>query len=191
MREPDVKIRRREIEIDKEVLFAGRFLLVKIGSGMPLINSLVEASKSYGVASSYFKEIVKDIETGSPMEEALERAMTYCPSKKFQKILFQITNALKIGIDVTKSLEAVLDQITNEQLLEIKKYGKKLNSVTLFYMLLAVVLPSLGMTMLIVLISFSPITIDLTLFIVILFFLAIIQFFFITIFRTIRPKVNI
>ncbi|HEY9702522.1 MAG TPA: hypothetical protein V6C58_08755, partial [Allocoleopsis sp.] len=36
----DVAMRKREREIDRDVLFAGRFLLVKLNSGKPLINSL-------------------------------------------------------------------------------------------------------------------------------------------------------
>ena len=55
----DVAISRREQEIDRDVLFAGRFLLVKLNSGKPLINAIVDASKSYGVASKFFKEIIK------------------------------------------------------------------------------------------------------------------------------------
>ena len=77
------------------------------------------------------------------MEEALEKACNTTPSKKFKKILFQINNALKIGVDVSVSLESTLEEISQEQLVEIQRYGKKLNSMTMFYMLLAIVAPSL------------------------------------------------
>ncbi len=191
MKRADAKIMKRKKDIDKEVLFAGRFLLVKLNSGRPLMNSLVDASKSYGVASKYFKEIVHDIELGKPIEEALEKASIYSPSRNFRKILFQISNALKIGIDVSKFLEATLEHISHEQLIEIQRYGKKLNSVTMFYMLFAVVLPSLGMTLLVVIGSFLNIQMDINLFVVVLFFLIILEFMFITVFKSIRPNVNI
>ena len=186
-----VKISKRAKDIDKEVLFAGRFLLVRLNAGVPLINALVEASKSYGIASKYFKEIVRDIELGTPIEKALDNAVNYSASKKFKQILFQINNALKTGTDVSDCLEATLDEISQEQLIEIKRYGKKLNSVTLMYMLVAVVLPSLGMTLFVVIASLTSIQVDLTIFLVFVFFLFIIDIFFLAIFRSIRPNVNI
>lgn len=191
MRIADVKIHRMAKEIDREVLFAGRFLLVKLQSGRPLILALQEASKSYGVASRYFQEIVHDIDIGTPLEEALLKASRYSPSAKFRKIIFQISNALRIGVDVTHFLEAILDEISHEQLLEIQKYGKKLNSLTMFYMLFSIVVPSLGISLFITLISMISASINLTTFLIINFFIVIMEFFSLTIFRSIRPTVNI
>ncbi|MBU1975442.1 MAG: type II secretion system F family protein [Nanoarchaeota archaeon] len=191
MRQVQVVIRRREKDIDREVLFAGRFLLIKLNTGEPLINALVEASKSYGVANKYFKEIVREIELGTPLEQALEMESYYTPSQKFRKILFQITNALKIGIDVSNFLSSILDEIAEEQLIEIKRYGKKLNSMTLFYMLIAIVVPSLGVTIFIVVASLVSLAMPLGAFMIIVFFLALVQLIFISAFKMIRPDVNI
>jgi pilus assembly protein TadC len=187
----DARISKRAKAIDKDALFAGRFLLIKLNSGKPLINALVEASQSYGVANTYFKEIVRNIELGTPLEKALDTASDACPSKKMKKVLFQINNALKIGIDVTQNLEAVLEEIAAEQLVEIQRYGKKLNSLTLFYMLLAVVVPSLGMTMFIVVAGLVSLDIGPSSFFVFAFFLIIIELAFLSIFKSIRPNVNI
>jgi pilus assembly protein TadC len=191
MRTVDVKIRKLAKEIDRDVLFAGRFLLIKLNSGKPLMNAIIDASNSYGVANRYFKEIVRDIELGTPLEDALEKASRYSPSDKMQRILFQISNALKIGVDVTNFLEAILDEIAEDQLLEIKSYGRKLSGITMFYMLFAIVIPSLGITMLIAIVSLVNIQIDFGLFMLFLFGLIIIEFIFITIFKSIRPNVNI
>ena len=185
------RIIKRRKEIDRDVLFAGRFLLVKLNSGKPLMNALVEASKSYGTASTYFKDIIRDIELGKPIELALQEESEYSPSDKFRKILFQISNALKIGIDVTEFLDATLTDIANEQMIEIQRYGKKLNSLTLFYMLIAVVLPSLGLTIFIIILSLASVTIDAVFFGAILFFLAVLQGMFLIMYKTIRPDINI
>jgi pilus assembly protein TadC len=187
----DTKIHKKAKEIDKDVLFAGRFLLIKLNSGKPLINSLMEASQSYGVANVYFKQIIKNIELGTPLEKALEVASDECPSKKMKRVIFQISSALKIGIDVTQNLEAVLEEIAYEQLIEIQRYGKKLNSLTLFYMLLAVVVPSLGMTMFIVVAGLVSLDLTATTFFVFAFFLLLIEFVFLSLFKSIRPNVNI
>ena len=192
LKSPVTKINKRKRDLDREVLFAGRFLLVKLHSGRPLLNALIDASHSYGVASKYFKELVDDINMGTSIERALENAMRYSPSARYSKILFQVSNALKIGIDVTESLDNTLDEISQEQLLEIERYGKKLNSLSIFYMLLAVVMPSIGVAMFAVIGSLIGLSeIAQKLFLVILLLLAIMQIIFVSIFKNARLTVNI
>jgi len=185
------KIAKRRKEIDREVLFAGQYLLIKLYAGRPLLNALVDTTKSYGVAAKYIKEVVDDINTGSSLEAALENAMTYSPSEKFGKILFHVNNALKLGIDVTTPLSAVLEEITKEQEIEIMRYGKKLNTIVIFYMLGAVVIPSIGMTLFIVLSSFINFNVSLTHFLIVILFMVMMQLLFISVFKSIRPIVNL
>jgi len=191
IRKIDVMIRKKAREIDRGVLFAGRFLLVKLNSGDPLINAIEESSKSYGAASEYFSEIIRELELGTPIEKALEKATEYCPSHNLKKILFQITNALKIGIDVSNYLDATLDEIADQQLVEIMKYGKKLSSLTMFYMLVAIIAPSLGMTLFVVIASLISINLDLLAFSFIVLALIFIQFIFITLFKSARPIMEV
>ena len=185
------KIVQRQKEIDREVLFVGQYLLIQLYSGRPILNALIYTSKSYGVASKYIKEIVDDISTGSSLEKALQNAMVYSPSEKFRKILFHVNNALKLGIDVTKPLRAVLDEIRDEQNIEIKRYGKKLNTIIIFYMLIAVVIPSIGMTLFIVLSSFINFSITMTHFLIAVGFMMVVQFIFLSVFNTVKPTVNL
>ncbi|MFP4523237.1 MAG: type II secretion system F family protein [Candidatus Nanoarchaeia archaeon] len=191
LKKVDVMISKRAKRIDKEVLFAGRFLLIKLNSGKPLINAIEEAAKGFGDATEYFKDIMRELELGTPLETALERATEYCPSKHLKKILFQITNALKIGVDVTNFLEAILDEIAEEELTEIMKYGKKLSSLTMFYMLGAIIVPSLGMTLFVVVASLVNVDLNMLIFSLIVFGLFCIQFLFITLFRSARPNMDI
>jgi pilus assembly protein TadC len=191
MKKIDVLISRRAKEIDKEVLFAGRFLLIKLNSGKPLINALEEASTGFGAATEYFQDIMRDIHMGTPLEEALEKGTEYCPSERLKKILFQITNALKIGVDVTNFLEAILDEISEEELTDILRYGKKLSSLTMFYMLGAVIVPSLGMTLFVVVASLISIKLDMVSFTIIVLLLGFLQFIFITLFRSARPNMDV
>lgn len=189
MKTPLLRAAKIATDIDREVLFAGRFLMIKLNSGTPLVNAIFEASKSKGVAGTYFAEIVRDIELGTPLEEAIERAMQNSPSKHWRRVLFQIHNALKLGIDVTNSLESVLQDISNDYLLQIQRYGKKLSTMTLFYLLVAVVFPSLGMTIMTVLVSIAGIPLTGGFFLVILVFLTFVQIIFMQLFTSIRPKV--
>ena len=188
---PKAKIRRRERDINKEVLFVGRYLLVKLYSGRPLLNALIETANSRGIAAKYIKEIVDDIDTGNTIEDALNHAMTYSPSEKLRKVLFHINNALQLGIDVTKPLEAVLEEITRGEEIEIKKYGKKLNTLVIFYMVAAVIFPSLGVSLFIVISSIINFQIGLTILFVVIFFVVVLQFIFIALFKSIRPTVSL
>jgi len=185
------KIKKRENDIDKEVIFVGRYLLVKLYAGRPLLNALTETVSSRGVTAKYIKEIVDDIDTGSTIEEALDNAIKYSPSDKLRRILFHVNNALQLGIDVTKPLESVLEELAREEELEIKKYGNRLNTLVIFYMLIAIILPSLGTAMFIVISAFINFPIDLTGLSVLVLFIVILQFMFITLFKSIRPNVNL
>jgi pilus assembly protein TadC len=75
------KIRQREREINKEVTFVGRYLLVKLYSGRPLLNALIETASSRGVASKYIKEVVDDIEQHED-EEPLRRGLLLVPGSQ-------------------------------------------------------------------------------------------------------------
>lgn len=185
------QIKKRQREIDREVAFIGRYLLVKLYSGRPLLNALIETSSGKGIASTYLKEIVNDISTGSTIEDALQSAMVYSPSEKLKKILFHINNALQLGIDVTGPLESVLEEILQQEQLEIKKYSKKLNTLVIFYMLVAIIVPSLGTSMFLVVSSLLSLPVGFTSLIIVLSLIIILQFVFITLFRSIRPMVNL
>jgi pilus assembly protein TadC len=188
---PKGKIRQREREINKEILFAGRYLLVKLESGMPLYNALIDISRSYGVAAKYFREIVNDIETGTPIEEALENSREFNASKKFKRIMWVIVTALKTGIDVSDSLKTCLKDITEEQVIEIKAYGKTMNSIMLFYMIIGCVLPSLGFALFTIFVSFLQFEITNTFIAFMLFMFFVMQMCFIAVIKATRPMVNL
>lgn len=191
MNTPKVYIRRREREISKDILFATRYLLIKIDSGEPLLNALTDASKSFGVGGKFFKEIVDDINLGKPIELALEDAVEYNTSKTFKLVLRQIVNSLKTGVDVSTSLKKLLDDITRQQHIQIKVYSRKLNSIMLFYLIIACVLPSLGIAMFVIIASLLNLNLELSTLFVILFFVTIMQLFFIAIIKSARPMVDI
>lgn len=187
----DVQILKRKREMEKEVLFAGRYLLIKMQSGTPFFNSLIDASKVFGIAGRYFQEIIDEVNTGTPIEEVLDKASTNSPSKNFSVILREMNNALKLGVDVTKTLELILDDISEEQLEEIRGFGKKINALSMFYMIFAVVLPSLGLTILIIASSFIGLDIGLRHLFTVVFLLVFLQFMFLAMFKTLRPIVNL
>ena len=190
IRLPDVRISRKEKEISREIVFAGRFIIVELESGVPLYNTMVNVSKNYEIIGKYFKEITDKVDLGTSMEDALNEAVEFIPSDDFRKILWQIINSIRTGSDVAKSLYSVVDQITKDQINEVNKYGKKLNPLAMFYMIIAVILPSLGMTMIIILSSFIQFELSLTILLALVGFLAFVQFLFIAMVKFSRPAIE-
>ena len=190
IRLPDIRISRKEREISKEIVFAGRFIIIELESGVPLYNAMLNVSKNYEVIGKYFKEITDKVDIGTSMEDALNEAVEFIPSNDFRKILWQIINSLRTGSDVAKSLYSVMEQTTKDQITEVNKYGKKLNPLAMFYMIVAVILPSLGMTMLIILSSFIKFELSLTILLALAGFLGFVQFMFIALVKFSRPAVE-
>ena len=190
IRLPDVRISRKEKEISKEIVFAGRFIIIELESGVPLYNAMLNVSKNYDVIGKYFKEITDKVDFGTSMEDALNDAVEFVPSNDFRKILWQMINSIRTGSDVAKSLYSVMEQITKDQITEVNKYGKKLNPLAMFYMIIAVILPSLGVTMLIILSSFIKFQLSLTILISLACFLGFVQFMFISMVKFSRPAIE-
>ena len=138
----------------------------------------------------YFKEITDKVNLGTSMEDALNEAVEFIPSTDFRRILWQIINSLKTGSNISNSLTTVLEQIVREQQIEVTKYGRKLNPLAMFYMIIAVILPSLGITILIILSSFIQFQLSLTILIIIASLLGFMQFMFLSIIKISRPAIE-
>ena len=190
IRLPDVRISKKEKDISKEIVFAGRFIIIELESGVPLYNAMLNVSKNYEIIGRYFKEITDKVDLGTSMEDALNEAVEFIPSNDFRKILWQIINSIRTGSDVAKSLYSVMEQITKDQITEVNKYGKKLNPLAMFYMIVAVILPSLGITMLIILSSFIQFELSLTILLSLAGFWGCVQFMFIAMVKFARSTIE-
>ena len=187
---PELRISKKEKEISKEIVFAGRFIIVELESGVPLYNAMLNVSKNYEILGRYFKEITDKVDLGTSMEDALNEAVELVPSNDFRKILWQIINSIRTGSDVAKSLYSVMEQITRDQITEVNKYGKKLNPLAMFYMIVAVILPSIGMTMMVIMSSFIQFELNLTILITLAGMLGFLQLMFIAIVKFSRPAIE-
>jgi len=189
---PGLLISKRKRGVEKNLLFALRHLLIQVRSGVPLFDGMVSVSKGdYGLVSKEFEESVKNISTGTPEIEAINEMALKNPSLHFRRILWQLANSMKAGADIGDSLSALVENLSNEQRVEIRSYGSQLNPLALMYMMFTVVIPSLGITFLFIISSFSGLTIPIEFFYLILFVLALFQFMFIGLIKSRRPGVEI
>ncbi|VVC72106.1 Type II secretion system (T2SS), protein F [uncultured archaeon] len=191
MQFPRAKMKAKERDLDRDVLYAGRDMVISLRAGVPLFNAMISVSKNYGVASKEFSKIVTRIQSGVPAEVALQEASEANASQRFRQIIFQIIASLRSGSDVASALELVLAQISREQVISLKSYGQKLNPLTMFYLLFGIILPSIGITVGIILTSFVRINLDYRMLFVILLVLGFGQFMFLSIMKSIRPSIEV
>ncbi|MFZ5501471.1 MAG: type II secretion system F family protein [Candidatus Micrarchaeota archaeon] len=150
---PDAAIIRRQKEMDYEIVFAGRHIVIALKSGMPLFDTFIGASNGYGAVSREFAKIVDQVMLGVPTTQAIRDVVQYNPSRYFMRMLMQIANALSSGADVGDSLEGVLDQISKEQMISLKEYSQKLTPIVMFYMVFGIIVPTLGVVLVTVILS--------------------------------------
>jgi len=187
----DVKIEKMKRRINQEVIFAGRFLIIELESGVPLYNAFINLSKNYEVIGVFFDEIVEKVNLGTTMEEALNEAISTTPSPELRKLMWQVLNSMRTGADVANSLNSVIDQIVRQQQIAVKEYGRKLNPLAMFYMMIAVIVPSLGTTVLIVLSTFIGFQLSLPFLLAIAGMVGFIQLMFFGIIKSSRPPMEI
>lgn len=187
---PAIKAKKRTRQLEKELPYALRHVLIEVHAGIPLYQAMVSVSEGYGEASEEFEKIVKEINGGVPQIKAMENAIVRNPSMQFRRSLWQMINALKSGADLAASLEALVDSIVQKQILDVRKYGKELNPYTMMYMLVAVILPSLGVTFLMILSSFTDISVSDFMFYGILIGLVFFQVMFLNFVKSKRPEVT-
>jgi len=153
---PQSIVNKRVNQIERNLLFSLRTLLVQIRSGVPIFNAMASvAMGNYGAIADEFKLVVEKVNSGRPVVEVLEEMAVRNPSIYFRRALWQLVTSLKSGSDVGKNLEDVIRSLSKEQLVEIGRYKSILNPLSMMYMMVAVIAPSLGITMLIIL-SFFP-----------------------------------
>ncbi len=152
---PNLIASKRVRKIEQNLLPALQDMHVELNAGVPMFNILVNiANGKYGAVSEEIGKAVKEINAGMDQVEALEVLALRNPSLLFRRSLWQIVNGMKTGADVGGLIEDVMNGISDEQLTQIQRYGGQLSPLALFYMLIAVIAPSLGTTFIIVLSSF-------------------------------------
>lgn len=188
---PEAAILRRQKEMDYEIVFAGRHIVIALQSGMPLFDTFVGASSGYGAVSREFSKIVDQVVLGVPLTQAIREVVQYNPSKYFTRMLMQVANAVSSGADVGSSLESVLDQISKEQMISLKEYSQKLTPMVMFYMVFGIIVPSLGIVLATVIfsaISGGKFGFSSGILVIVFFLIAVIQFLFLGFIESSRPK---
>lgn len=188
---PDAMVIKRRREIDYEVAFAGRHLVIALKSGMPLFPALTSLSTDYGYVSKEFARISEKVSLGAPLAQAIRDIASTSPSKYLVRMLLQISNSLSSGADVGNSLETVLDQISREQIIQLREYGQKLTPLVMFFMMFGIIMPAIGIVGIVVLttvISAAKLGLPSSLLAFAFVLIVIVQYLFFGVIESSRPK---
>ena len=184
---PRYKTNQAAKNVEKNILFAARDILISLRSGMPLFNAISSVSTGYGDTSREFSKIVEHVELGMSLGDAIDKVISESRSQSFKKLMIQATTTIKAGADITAALQSVIDQLSQERIIELRRYGQRLNALAMFYMLFGVILPSMGIAVATILTTFLPLfTVNMTILELVIIGVVMIQIVFLQLIRQ-RP----
>jgi len=193
---PRWQIQQRSALIEKDLLFAIRHLTVQTNAGVPLFNAMVSVSEErgsfgYGSVSKEFAKIVKEVETGKDLSEALNDSAARTPSRYYERIMWQMSNSNKSGVPVNKTLGQLLEYLSDEQKIALRNYGAQLSPLSLVYLLTTIVGPTLAIIFLMIISTLASIPVTEMLFVAVLMALVIMQIFFLGLIKSRRPTLSV
>ena len=191
LRYPKIIAGKKAEQIDKNLVYALKDLLLQISSDVSLYNGLVNVSKAgYGIVSDEFEKVAQAINTGTPMDIALERFAVDSESEYLKRTTWQLINTIKAGASLKGALRAIVNDLTLEQRSKIRDYAHELNLWSLIYMLFAVAVPTIGAVMLVILSSFGGMGVSEAMFIGFIILCFLIQYVLIGFIKARRPIVQ-
>lgn len=153
---PGIMVRKIAQQTDNDLVFAMRELALQIESGVTLYEGMSNLAQSdYGYVSRGFAKAVHEINSGVPEKKALQRMALRSESEFLKKVIWQLLTAIDSGAPLAPTLRTIVDGLMVERFRIVKEYSGSLNFLILMYMLVAAAIPSIGMTFMILLSTFS------------------------------------
>ena len=180
----------RKKNIEQNLISVLRIFYIQTKSGVPVYEIIKYIStKEYGVISEEFKTLSKEIESNKPYKKAFIELSERMLSEQSKRAIYIIASASETGSELAKVLEDHIKRLTKEQQEQIRHYSSELNPLTVAYMLIVVIIPSLAITLIISVSAFSSNFSDIMNIIFFFLGLAIIlfQYSFIGIIKSRRP----
>lgn len=187
---PTIILKKIAAKENKDLLFALREIVMNAESGVPLFDSMKNVgSGNYGYISQDFEWVTKQIESGVPERDALKSLALKTENEYMRRTVWQIVNALESGASLANALPGIVQSLENHIFREIKDYSSNLNFLMLIYMLSAAVVPSLGITFMVLLSAFSGLGVTLNTVAILVVVSSIMQLILIGFMSSTRPEV--
>jgi flagellar protein FlaJ len=189
-RYPKILVNKMMEEVDRDLIFALKDISFQMASGVSLFDALYTVSRSgYGLVSIEFEYVVKDIAAGVAEDEALTRMTNRTESQYIKKTMWQLVSILRSGSSIQSAIGSIVDSLNQYQNEKIGQYINEMNLWVLVFLIVGVVVPSLGATILIILSSLGGVGIKETAFILLLIVCFAFEYVLIQYLKVRRPVV--
>lgn len=146
----DEKIKKRTKILEKEALTFFETLTLSLETGRNLMDALEITinSNANGELVKQFKEVLKNVNYGKSLAEALESVHKNIPSDTINNIILSLTQANIYGNSIIKSLYNQLDYLREKRKLEVKaeisKIPIKISIISVFFFVPLILIIILG-----------------------------------------------
>jgi flagellar protein FlaJ len=148
---PKRKAKGRSGEVNKLIPYALRHMATQLSSGIGLPETMTSVSNAgYGALSEEFGMAIQDMNTGMSLEEALTEMDERLNSEPLRRALRQILRTLRIGGDLSHTLNTLADETAFEMRAKLKDYVQSLNMFTMIYMFMSAVIPAMFMVVIMI-----------------------------------------
>ena len=187
---PAIELKKISVKESRDLLFALREMTMGVKSGVPLFSTVRNVGNAdYGYVSQDFRWVTQQIESGVPEREALKLLAVKTESEYLKRAVWQLVNAMESGAGMGDALAGIVSSAEEYIYRDIKNYSSNLNFLMLIYMLVAVVVPSLGVTFLVLLSAFGDLGVTIESILMLIGISAAIQIAMIGYMSTTRPEV--
>lgn len=146
---PSIKEDRNYSDMNQELPYALRHMGIELKSGKGLHDALIAISNAnYGSLSKEFKRVLEEVKFGKPTEDSLLEMSHRVKSDGLSRAIQQIIGTLRIGGNLSDSLNIIAKDITFNMQIKLKEYSQRLNSFILIYTFVAILTPIIGLIML-------------------------------------------
>ena len=123
----DTKIKKRSRELDYDAMYFFEILALSLESGKNLITALKSTSNSIDSSLSLeFREVIREVDLGKSLDEALDDLKTRIPSSTVNNIILNIRESNLFGNNIIDTLYNQIDYIREKLVLEQRAYIAKL-----------------------------------------------------------------
>jgi len=139
---PSSRAQRKAVEIDRHLPFALRHMAIEIKAGVGIFKVMESvAGADYGAVSEGFKYVLFSIEKGVPTEEALQNWAARTRSDSLKRSIFHLVRALRTGGNLSDIMVTIAEDVSFEHRMKISEFAGKLNLMSLFLLMVAIVFP--------------------------------------------------
>lgn len=185
---PTWVVKKMAGEIEENLLFAVRHIMVQTTAGVSFFDALSSASTGYGAVSAEFRKVMNEVNGGRDLTDALDESAARSPSKYYKRIMWHVSNSTRSGYDPGDVLKELVTYLSYEQQIRTKKFGSELNVISLFYLTTCIIMPTMGLILSLILSSFSIVALNATLLGLFIFIIAVFNMIFLGMIQSRRPR---